>query len=260
MVWMTSTDQMGNVVELPNRPQRIISLVPSQTELLFDLELSHQVVGITKFCVHPAHWHKSKTIIGGTKNFHFDTIQQLNPDLIIGNKEENYAEGISELKKHYRVWMSDITTIDDALSMIYSISSLTDRALKGEEIVTQIQSAFNELKDVSPISTLYVMWRDPWMGVANQTFIHFMMEKIGLVNVLSDRVRYPELTDSEIRKLNPTLVLLSTEPFPFSEKYIHEIKRILPDAKVLIVDGETFSWYGSRMRAAPAYFDSLNFS
>jgi ABC-type Fe3+-hydroxamate transport system substrate-binding protein len=252
-----SKDQMGNLVELPTVPKRIISLVPSQTELLFDLGLEEEVVGITKFCVHPTHWRKEKAIIGGTKNFHLDTIEKLNPDLIIGNKEENYAEGIAALQKKFPVWMSDIETFDQAISMIEAVSQLTATQQKGTTLIDEIHSAFRRIKMIPPRRTLYLMWHNPWMGVASKTFIHTMMEKIGLVNVIRNLDRYPELSSDAIRNLNPELVLLSTEPFPFNEKHIPEIRAILPKAKIEIVDGEMFSWYGSRLALAPDYFNSL---
>ena len=255
--WRAFTDQMGNKVELSNTPQRIISLVPSQTELLYDLGLEDRVVGITKFCIHPEHWRKTKTIVGGTKNFQVDVINQLRPDLIIGNKEENYFEGISALQQHAPVWISDVTEFEDAIRMIQSISIITDCEMKGKEIVQRIQKAFEVLKPLKRIKTLYLMWRNPWMGAANKTFIHSMMEKIGLVNVLDKAERYPELSASMMKDLNPSLVLLSTEPFPFSEKHIGEVLEIMPNARVQLVDGEMFSWYGSRMALAPSYFKLL---
>ncbi len=254
---LASTDQMGNKVALAEPPQRIVSLVPSQTELLYDLGLEDRVVGITKFCVHPGHWRTSKTVIGGTKNFNIDVIEQLKPDLIIGNKEENYEEGINGLKVHCPVWMSDITTFDDALQMIQLVSLLTNCEKEGMRIKNEIQFAFNGLQPLPKIKTLYLMWRNPWMGPAGKTFIHSMMEKMGFVNVLAGQDRYPELSEELIKHLNPALVLLSTEPFPFIEKHLAEIKSILPDAKVLLVDGEMFSWYGSRLALAPAYLNSI---
>ena len=257
MTWRTSTDQMGNKVVLAGPPQRIISLVPSQTELLYDLGLEDRVVGITKFCIHPAHWHKTKTIVGGTKNFQLEIIKQLRPDFIIGNKEENYFEGISTLQQHAPVWMSDVTEFEDAIKMINSISSITDCEMKGAEIVQKIQLEFDVLKQVKRIKTLYLLWRNPWMGAANKTFIHSMMEKSGLINVLDKVERYPELSAAMMKDLNPSVVLLSTEPFPFAEKHIDEILEIMPMARVQLVDGEMFSWYGSRMALAPAYFKSL---
>jgi ABC-type Fe3+-hydroxamate transport system substrate-binding protein len=248
-----SVDQLGARVDIDS-PQRIISLVPSQTELLYDLGLEHRVVGITKFCVHPEKWHKSKTIVGGTKNFHFDTIEKLYPDLIIGNKEENYETGIEALRKRYPVWMSDVVSYADAISMIRSVAIITETVSAGNEIIQSIESAFSQLPGSQPKRTLYLMWRDPWMGAAGGTFIHAMMEKAGLTNVLAHEARYPELSVERMRELNPEVVLLSSEPFPFQSKHVDEVKAILPKSKILLVDGEMFSWYGSRLRLAPAYF------
>ncbi len=250
-------DHLGNKLELTTPPQRIISLVPSQTELLFDLGLENRVMGITKFCVHPPHWLKSKAIVGGTKNFHYNVIDNIQPDLIIGNKEENYFEGISALQMKYPVWMSDITTLDDALSMIDSISGMTCTESKGVEIVDRIRTAFSELKAQTPAKVLYLMWRNPWMGAAGKTFIHDMIERIGWINVLQDGDRYPELSAVMFKDLDPDLILLSSEPYPFSEKHLAEIRKLAPRAQIKLVDGEMFSWYGSRLALAPAYFRSI---
>jgi ABC-type Fe3+-hydroxamate transport system substrate-binding protein len=229
-------------------------LVPSQTELLYDLGLDEEVAGITKFCVHPPHWLKEKTIIGGTKKFHFEIIDRLRPDLIIGNKEENYREGIELLQKKYPVWMSDIITLDDALSMITSVSEITGRQDSGACIVERIRTSFKEIKPGNA-SVLYLIWKKPWMGAGKGTFINSMLEIMGLENVLQTE-RYPELSEEEIKELHPEVLLLSSEPYPFREEHIEELKRIVPKAKIILVDGEIFSWYGSRLLKAPDYFKS----
>ena len=118
----TFIDHLGKQISISFPPKRIISLVPSQTELLADLGLEDRIVGITKFCIHPEPWQKTKTIVGGTKKFRFDVIDSLKPDLIIGNKEENYQGGIEQLKSQYPVWMSDIVTLKDAFAMIREIN------------------------------------------------------------------------------------------------------------------------------------------
>lgn len=248
---------MGNVLSLELPLKRIISLVPSQTELLYDLGLDVDVVGITKFCVHPPHWLKEKSIVGGTKKFHFETIDRLQPDLIIGNKEENYQEGIELLQKKYPVWMSDIVTLDDALSMIFSVSEITGKQSSGASLVNQINNLFKEIKPLKS-SVLYLIWKKPWMGAGKGTFINSMLEIVGLKNVLQSE-RYPELSESEIKELNPDVLLLSSEPYPFQEEHIEELKRIVPRAKIILVDGEMFSWYGSRLSKTPDYFKSLDF-
>jgi ABC-type Fe3+-hydroxamate transport system substrate-binding protein len=254
----TFTDQLGNQISIPFPPKRIISLVPSQTELLADLGLNDQVIGITKFCVHPESWQKAKTIVGGTKNFRFDVIESLQPDLIIGNKEENYLEGIEQLKAKYPVWMSDIVTLDDAWAMISQLGEFTDTTERATNILEQIRISFSPIEKLPPLRTLYLIWQNPWMGAAPGTFIHELMTVAGLQNILSHFSRYPELNAQEISSLNPDLILLSSEPFPFVQKHITEMTARFPHARILLVDGEMFSWYGSRLKKFPEYIRSLS--
>lgn len=251
------TDQLGNKISVPFPPKRIISLVPSQTELLFDLGLDKEIVGITKFCVHPDNWLEKKQIVGGTKNFWFDVIDRLSPDLILGNKEENYQEGVTQLQAKYPVWMSDIVTFDDALEMIRTIGKVTGKGTEGISLVSKIKTAFNLSVVAQNQRTLYLIWRNPWMGIGKHTFIHAMLQKAGFINVLESKDRYPELIDKDIRELNPDVIMLSSEPFPFTEEHMTEVKSIVPNAIVRLVDGEMFSWYGSRLMKAPDYFNSL---
>ena len=251
------TDQMQRLVEVTGKVRRIVSLVPSQTELLHSLGLEEEVVGITKFCVHPAHWRKEKTIIGGTKQFHLERIRALRPDLIIGNKEENYQEGIEALEKEFPVWMSDIYSLEDALQMMESIGELCGRKEKSGQIVQMISDEFKQLAPLPELSGLYFIWRKPYMAVGSNTFIDEMMGLCGFRNTLSEQSRYPELSAEEIRELNPRLVLLSSEPYPFKEKHRMEIQNLCPEAEVLLVDGEMFSWYGSRLCKAVPYLQDL---
>ena len=253
----TFTDQLGNQIIIHFPPQRIISLVPSQTELLGDLSLDNKVVGITKFCVHPESWQGSKTIIGGTKKFRFDLIESLNPDLIIGNKEENYQEGIDQLRSKFPVWMSDIVTMEDSLEMIHQLGDLTDTTQQAHDISNQIRRSFSDIEKLPTIRTLYLIWRNPWMGVAPGTFIHEMLTLSGFQNCLSNHNRYPELSQEDIVALNPELILLSSEPYPFQQKHMEEMQVLCPKAKIMLVDGEMFSWYGSRLKKFPGYLKSL---
>lgn len=250
----TFRDQMGSMVTCRWPPKRIISLVPSQTELLATLGQEECVVGITKFCVHPDSWYRTKIKVGGTKQFDFSCIDSLEPDLIIGNKEENYREGIETLKAKYPVWMSDISTLDDALNMIRQLGDITDTPNLARQLTTEIEPSFSERLYSQRV--LYLIWKNPWMAAGNNTFIHDMLSRIGLDNVMKGE-RYPVLSEDQIRLLDPEFVFLSSEPFPFRERHIAEIQRLLPRAEVLTVDGEMFSWYGSRLRYAPAYFRSL---
>jgi ABC-type Fe3+-hydroxamate transport system substrate-binding protein len=254
------TDQLGRTITLDPPPQRIISLVPSQTELLYTLGLEEEVVGITKFCVHPQSWFRHKTRIGGTKDIRPDTIRSLQPDLIIANKEENNQAQIEELMLHYPVWVSNIQTLPDALKMIRSIGELTGKTRPALELAEEIDRRFAALARPATNSsprTAYFIWRNPWMVAGGDTFIHEILQRAGLINIFQDHTRYPSIELASLAAQGCELVLLSSEPYPFKERHIAEIREVLPQAAIRLVDGEIFSWYGSRLLHAPAYLQDL---
>jgi ABC-type Fe3+-hydroxamate transport system substrate-binding protein len=256
-------DQLNRKIEISSTPKRIISLVPSQTELLYDLGLRNEVVGITKFCIHPLEWFRFKTRVGGTKKYDLEKIKKLQPDLIIGNKEENDQEQIEELMKHYNVWMSDIYNLKDAYDMITRIGVLVGKTKEAINLKLEIESKFNQsllpIPDKQQLRAAYFIWNDPYMVAGHHTFINEMLKLNGLENVFENRnSRYPEITNEELIEANPELILLSSEPFPFKGKHIVELKKIVPGAQIRIVDGEIFSWYGSRLLKAPDYFKQLS--
>lgn len=259
------TDQTGRSVSIDST-QRIISLVPSQTELLHDLGLGEQVIGITKFCVHPEDWFRTKTKLGGTKQVRTALIRELQPDLILANKEENQREQVEELALHFPVWISDVHSLEDAFDMIGSIGRITHTADWAEKMITAIQDNFSTLNIGHPKAgyqnpprprAAYLIWKNPWMTVGGDTFIHSMLKAAGFDNLFSGRTRYPETSIEEIGAAGCEYLLLSSEPFPFKKTHGEELQRLLPETKVLLVDGEMFSWYGSRMLLAPAYFRTL---
>lgn len=254
---LKARDQMGRDVLIPYPPQRIVSLVPSQTELLYDLGLGDRIVGITKFCVHPQKWHKSKLIVGGTKQFKLDLIASLQPDLIIGNKEENYKEGIDDLSSKYPVWMSDISSLDEALDMISAIGIITDKRVEAISMIEKIKEGFAEIGYKKRKRAIYLIWKSPYMAAGQSTFIDEIMDFGGFSNVISQS-RYPELTIDRIMELAPEVILLSSEPYPFKEKHIKELKTVLPNTEVKLIDGEMFSWYGSRLIKTARYLKELN--
>jgi len=252
------TDQMGHHIEVAWPPKRIISLVPSQTELLHYLGLDTEVVGITKFCVHPEEWFKTKTRVGGTKKFDFEKIAALQPDLIIGNKEENEEVQIRELMGKYPIWMSDIHDLDDAFEMMLSVGSITGKEANAQKLVQQVKKNFTTLGSFPARKAAYFIWKAPYMVAGGDTFLNNMLKRCNLTNVFADLDgRYPEVTADDIKAQSPDVILLSSEPFPFSDKHIDEFKHICPTAQILLVDGEYFSWYGSRLLDAPAYFMSI---
>jgi ABC-type Fe3+-hydroxamate transport system substrate-binding protein len=249
-------DQMGRRVEVSENPLRIVSLVPSQTELLAYLGLENNVVGITKFCIHPREWYHTKRRIGGTKNLKIQEIIELKPDLIIGNKEENTKLDIESLADRFPVWMSDVNSVDDALIMIKEIGELTNTVQKATKLSQEINQNFQSLSRIgNNRKVLYCIWDDPTMTAGRETYIHSILSKIGFVNVI-EQSRYPAIT-ADI-DLQPEVVLLSSEPFPFTDNHVKKYQNIFPNADVQLVDGEMFSWYGSRMLQATEYFQKLS--
>lgn len=250
-------DQLNRAVDLPATPKRIISVVPSQTELLFDLGLDEKITGITNFCTHPADKTKSKTKVGGTKKLNIELIKTLNPDLIIANKEENDRAQIEELVNNFPVWISDINNLQGAVEMINSIGEMLDCKTQAETFSYSIIHQFDQLKpSSSKLRVAYLIWRKPYMVAGNDTFINSMLQQCGLINAF-DVSRYPEVNKEMLIKANPNLLFLSSEPYPFAKKHIAEFKAILPNAKIMLVDGEMFSWYGSRLLLASDYMSKL---
>ncbi|MCE2788175.1 MAG: helical backbone metal receptor [Sphingobacteriales bacterium] len=251
------TDQMGREVSLQLPIQRIVSLVPSQTELLYDLGQADSIVGQTMFCIHPDWAHESKPRVGGTKKLNLNKIRALKPDLIIGNKEENAKAQIEELMQEFPVWMSDISDLTDALDMMLMIGEFTNSTNSAQKLVSEITQSFNSLPLLqNKKRVLYLIWRDPWMAAGNHTFIGDMLKRCGWINVAVGN-RYPEMVAEQIIQANPDKILLSSEPYPFKEKHIEELQQICPKAHIHLVDGELFSWYGSRLLGSADYFKQL---
>lgn len=250
-------DQLNREVFLASTPKKIISVVPSQTELLFYWGLDKEIIGITKFCIHPESKFKSTAKIGGTKQLDLAKIKALKPDLIIANKEENDRAQIEELITFCPVWISDISDLAGAIDMIERVGALVDREAQAKVLTQTITQQFNNLTiQQSALRAAYFIWRKPYMIAGKNTFIDDMLQKCGLINAF-DLDRYPEIDATKLTNARPDVILLSSEPYPFKEKHIAEFKAIVPGAIIKVVDGEMFSWYGNRLLKAPAYFEKL---
>lgn len=252
------TDQTGRDITISFPPKRIISLVPSQTELLFDLGLDQELIGITKFCVHPEIKFSSTAKVGGTKTLNIEKIRQLQPDLILANKEENTREQIVALMQEFPVWISDIYNLNDAMQMIREVAMIVNQRLQGDKLIAEITGGFDALPAHrrDPLRVAYLIWKNPYMVAGHNTFIHNMLAAAGWENVFTQD-RYPEVSGEEIAAANPDVVFLSSEPYPFKEIHIKEFQLLCPDTKILIVDGELFSWYGSRLKYTADYLNEL---
>lgn len=240
------------------KPQRIISTVPSLTELLYDLECDDEVIGITKFCVHPNSWRFSKKNIGGTKNLRMNDIYLLAPDLIIANKEENTKEEIEQLAKDHTVLLTDIKNLSDTIDIIRYIGLIINRQEQASRIINSIEESKAKLQKIknqhkTNFKICYLIWKDPYMSVGQDTFIHSMLAECGFINVFSDSDRYPQISLEQIQAMQPDYIFLSSEPYPFTEKHLQEFQGI----KTTLVDGEAFSWYGSHIVKSFSYFCNL---
>ena len=253
-------DQTGRTVSLHQTPSRIVCLNPSQTETLAHLGLEKQIVGVTKFCVHPSHLRKVKTVVGGTKKVHFSKIRNLNPEIILCNKEENTKEIVDTLAKDYPVHVTDVSTLEDALEMLKQYGRLFNCMPKADEMSADIISEKSKLEvfiqNKPRKRVAYFIWQDPMMVVGKGTFIDTMLTLNGFKNVFQE-YRYPTTNLEELKGLTLDMILLSSEPFPFKEVHQRQLQEKL-GIEVQLVDGEYFSWYGSRLQGAFEYFRSLH--
>lgn len=262
----TFIDQLGNAHTFETTPKRIVSLVPSQTELLYDLGLEEAIVGLTKFCVHPFHLKSTKTIVGGTKKVHVDKIKALQPDIIICNKEENTLEIVESLQQICPVWVTDIYTIEDSLQVIQDFGLLFNKRTEAQKWQDKIQFAWDDFKkfiiDKKPWKVAYFIWANPYMVAGGNTFINALLKLNKFENIYENHPlypgRYPEVIVQKMRiQGDPDAIFLSSEPFPFKDEHAFELGRHTHHATTVFVDGEMFSWYGSRLVKAFAYFKQL---
>ncbi|MDQ0476877.1 ABC transporter substrate-binding protein [Chryseobacterium sp. MDT2-18] len=236
---------------------KIISLVPSITETLFDFGLTaDEVIGRTKFCIHPLNLMRNVEIIGGTKNLNIEKIKSLQPDLIIANKEENEKLQVEELMKYFKVWVTDIETLEDNQNFISELGSLLNKEISAQNFNQKINSVFNDIKVSSPKKIAYLIWRNPYMTVGSDTFINEVLQESGFENLFKNRKRYPEISVEELKEAD--LIFLSSEPFPFQQKHIDELQKEMPTKEIILVDGEAFSWFGTHLMKVDNYLKDLS--
>lgn len=252
------TDPTGRTVRTPEAPRRVVSIVPSQTELLFDLGLDEEIVGVTRFCVHPADRVISRPRVGGTKNLDHGLIDSLRPDLVIGNREENTREAVERLERSCAVWLSDVVSVRQSLDLVREVGELVGRADAALHLQDRLARALESVPDFGGIRVAYVIWRRPWRVAAAGTYIDSFLRHCGMSNVFADLRRYPEVTRDDLAARAPDVVLLASEPFPFREEHVAGLGRVLPASRVVLAEGEAFSWYGTRLLLVGACLDELH--
>jgi ABC-type Fe3+-hydroxamate transport system substrate-binding protein len=255
---MELKDDLGRLVKLSKTPQRIVSLVPSITEFLIDIGLEKALVGRTQFCIHPQDIVVNIPAVGGTKNVDIDKVIALQPDLIIAVKEENEKSQIEQLCKEAPCLIFDVVDLSSALNMMETIAKATQKEQKVNAIIEMVKEAVCNLNKKGERMAMYLIWHKPMMTINKNTYISEMMKYAGFANVFASKQEaYPVIEDDEVLELNPEYILLSSEPFNFTEKHKEIYRNKFPNSKVILVDGEMFSWYGSRMIKAFKYFSNL---
>ncbi len=255
---MEFIDQMNRTIRLAHMPKRIVSLVPSITELLAYFEMEEEVVGITKFCIKPETWFQTKTRVGGTKQIHLEVIRDLHPDIIIANKEENNQEIVTSLENEFPTYLTDIYTLEDAYEAIRRLASIFGKEEFAQRLIAKTKTDFKEFQTSTDFkllegkSYLYFIWHKPDMVAAKNTYIDDIFHQLGMVNSCIEE-RYPEVHHNE----SPDVIFLSSEPYPFKEKDISYFQEKYPTAQIILVDGEIFSWYGSRIQYIIPYIQEI---
>lgn len=251
------TDQLGHQISLNKPPTRIVSLVPSITELLHDLDLAEYVVGKTKFCIYPKNGFTNSTIIGGTKNVNIEKIKELAPDLVIANKEENVQDQIVKIRKFSPCYTSQVKIIDDAIHLISEIGSICNRRKEAQKMIITLNHLLkSQISPKKNIKIVYLIWQKPYMTIGGDTFISNFLHEFGFINCFSNQLRYPETDINEIISKSPDIIFLSSEPFPFNIKHQEDIQAKC-SIKTMLIDGSYCSWYGSRMLNSVNYLRQL---
>jgi len=257
---ITFTDQLHREIQIEQPPKKIVSLVPSITELLFDLGLEGQISGRTKFCIHPEDKVKHVPTIGGVMGLDYHKLKEIGPDLILASKEENGMNEINEIANDFPVWVCNINNLEDALAMIRSIGEMCQVNKNAEKMEQDILQEFKKLDEIPEgvVKGAYIVWKNPLYTINQNTFIHDMLRRIGVENVFAGKEEsYPKILEEELQKKNTDYIFLPSEPYNFTEREAREFRKKFPKTEVRRVDGEYFAWYGSHLLKAPSYFKQI---
>ena len=233
---------------------RVVSLCPSTTELIFQLGGQDLLVGITSWCIHPAHGVASLEKVGGTKDPKVQRIIELAPDLVFFNEEENRKEDADVLAAaNVPLHISFPKTVVASIELIRSIGRAIDREEAAEALALQAERALEAVsksaESADPIRYAYLIWRKPWMAAGADTYLTDLLGLAGGVNVMAaGGERYPALELDQLVEAAPQVILLCSEPFPFKDKHIEELRKTegLQHLTYILADGEALTWHGSR--------------
>jgi ABC-type Fe3+-hydroxamate transport system substrate-binding protein len=261
-------DASGVALELARPPRRIVSLVPSTTELLCHLGLAEVLVGITAYCVEPRDVVRTKRRIGGEKTPDLDAIRALAPDLVIANLEENVRDHVAALRASgIPVWVTYPRTVADTIRFIRETGVVTGAEARAGALADEIEALHRATRAAlagrPPVRVFYPIWREPYMTIGRDTYVHDVLGAVGAANVFGDRDRYPTVTLAEMAARAPEVIVLPDEPFRFRRAHVADFEAF-PDVpavkhgRIHLMDGKIFSWHGPRLagalRTLPALF------
>ncbi len=256
---MNWTDALGRSVEIERPPRRIVSLVPSITEAFFAFGLGRRIAGVTKFCTEPAAGVADAPKVGGTKNVDVEAVAKLKPDLVIANAEENEKADIEALAAEgLTVFVTFPRTIIHATAMMRTLAEITEAKDAAAPVVAAIEAeaALSRAadRDRTPLRVFCPIWRDKWMTIGPDTYVHDFLSSCGLQNVYEEsKERYPEIELADVAAKRPDVVLLPDEPYHFTRKHVKEVAKAIPgidESRIYLVDGKDVCWYGPRVADA----------
>lgn len=255
---MQVSDALGRTIELAAPPQRIISLVPSMTEWLFSVGAGERVVGITDYCIEPAAAIAHLPRLRGTKNPDRAAILSLHPDLVIAEQEENRERDVLALAAAgVNVYVTAIRSVADVAAQLAALAAVLGVTEAATPMLAAIQAA---LTDPPPPTrrVLALIWRDPWMAVGNDTYAGDLLRLSGGINVAAALPgRYPRAPLAELLALDPDIILLPSEPYPFSDRDLPAFASVAERCQIAFCDGMALTWPGPRTSAAIASFRRL---
>jgi ABC-type Fe3+-hydroxamate transport system substrate-binding protein len=259
------TDAVGQVFQPCEAPPRIVSLVPSLTELLFDLGLAENIVGRTRFCLHPRELMRTLPKVGGTKDVDLGKLRSLRPSHVVVNVDENRIEQVNEIRMFVpNVIVTHPMQPDDNLDLFRLFGGLFAVQQRAEELAMQLQSALQtargQTRQLAQENVVYCIWKDPWMTVAPNTYISAMLRVVGWHTMPeSAAARYPTVDFNAAWLHRVDRIFLSSEPYRFRHKHLQAASRLpgFAGKKIQLIDGELVSWYGSRAAAGLRYLASL---
>ena len=253
---MILTDDIKRTVNFLSPPATIVSLCPSVTETLCDLGLSEKIIGITDYCIHPKDIVKNINKVGGTKTVSITKVKTLKPEIIFAVKEENSKKTIKILSEIFPCYVFDINSFSDALKMINTLGEIFSKTKNATSLSENIVKAFSKIQVTKQhVDYLYFVWKNPWMVAGNNTYIESLLSKFYLKNIIN-KSKYPKIELKNISS-DPQIIFLPSEPYKFSKTDKMELQKVFPKSKILLVNGEMFSWYGSRMVKAAVYIEKL---